>query len=404
MSQKKLKVLIVDDNLLNLKLIQQILIKKLLDWIDVDHLRLASSGKIALGILNDHPIDLVFLDISMPEISGIEVCKILRNKNHLDLLHLCAVTTDLDHWKINLYHDVGMNGVIGKPLKYLDLQFALETCQNNLISNSISQFYFRQYGLAQPIQLASSSFKQNSSNLSATLRPDPKSKFISLNPSSISSKSPSPQSTPPTSLPRRNSLTSHSTITTSSLTSSALPFNPSSQSISHFPALATAPTFSTLKFPQIARHPRRSASMSNSSYQPWFQDQEQDVFAAGFAKAFQAKQTSYQKFTSFYHYHLRNPIKIQSDSTQPQKNSIESNQISNLTLSKKTLLTRRSHPEFHDLLKSQNNHRNPPNSFESRKTKSRDGSPIRPTWQLIQLNLLSCQSVFKSNDLFNEIL
>ena len=40
----------------------------------------ASSGVVALAILERKPIDLVFLDVGMPVMNGVEVYKRVRNK------------------------------------------------------------------------------------------------------------------------------------------------------------------------------------------------------------------------------------------------------------------------------------------------------------------------------------
>ncbi|EFP90600.1 sensitivity to red-light reduced protein, variant 2 [Puccinia graminis f. sp. tritici] len=155
--QVKLKVLIVDDNLLNLRVMKQLLKTKLADFLDLDSLQTADSGFEALDLLRNNDFHLLFLDISMPGISGLEVCRRLRNDSRYSSskLHICAVTTDLADWQVQLYKSIGMDGVIGKPLKNLDLEFALRACldsvlyQNHLETLLPPAFYFRRYGSQQ---------------------------------------------------------------------------------------------------------------------------------------------------------------------------------------------------------------------------------------------------------------
>ncbi|PLW19532.1 hypothetical protein PCANC_09034 [Puccinia coronata f. sp. avenae] len=154
----QLKVLIVDDNTLNLRVMRQLLKTKLSHFLDLDALQTASSGLEALDLLDNYPFHLLFLDISMPGISGLEVCRRLRTGQHPpSKLHICAVTTDLADWQVQLYKDFGMDGVIGKPLKNHDLEFALQACLESIISQPHLDpplqpaFYFLRHGSHQPL-------------------------------------------------------------------------------------------------------------------------------------------------------------------------------------------------------------------------------------------------------------
>ena len=64
-------ILIVDDTVENLDILGELLSKY--DVID------AISGEDALAIVNDEKIDLILLDIMMPNMDGYEVCQRLKN-------------------------------------------------------------------------------------------------------------------------------------------------------------------------------------------------------------------------------------------------------------------------------------------------------------------------------------
>jgi DNA-binding response OmpR family regulator len=64
-------ILVVDDDEMNLKRTKRILEKEY----DVI---LAKSGEEALGKLNDETIDLILLDIAMPEMDGLETFKRMK--------------------------------------------------------------------------------------------------------------------------------------------------------------------------------------------------------------------------------------------------------------------------------------------------------------------------------------
>lgn len=79
-------ILAVDDSIPMQKFIKRILEKHY-------HLILANNTIEALTVLHQEPVDLMLLDISMPGIDGLELCRILRglpNFNHLPIVMLTA--------------------------------------------------------------------------------------------------------------------------------------------------------------------------------------------------------------------------------------------------------------------------------------------------------------------------
>ncbi|KAH9470724.1 hypothetical protein Pst134EA_004648 [Puccinia striiformis f. sp. tritici] len=156
MNELKLNVLVVDDNHLNLRVMRQILRTKLADSLHLDCLQTASSGLEALELIKTSDFNLLFLDISMPGISGLEVCRRLRNDIRHQHIHICAVTTDLADWQVQLYKSYGMDGVIGKPLKSNDLGFALKACQESILNPTRiihPEFYFLRHGAQQVLPI-----------------------------------------------------------------------------------------------------------------------------------------------------------------------------------------------------------------------------------------------------------
>lgn len=64
-------ILVVDDDEMNLKRTKRILEKEY-------NVILAKSGEEALGKLNDETVDLILLDIAMPEMDGLETFKRMK--------------------------------------------------------------------------------------------------------------------------------------------------------------------------------------------------------------------------------------------------------------------------------------------------------------------------------------
>ncbi len=126
MFQTGLKLLVVEDNLLNQKLIFLHLKRHgfIIDF--------AENGKIALQKIDENSYDLVLMDLMMPIMDGLETSvKIRENEkstnNHLKIIGLTANTMDADREKC-LEH--GMDEYMAKPfdldefhkiLKKLDL-------------------------------------------------------------------------------------------------------------------------------------------------------------------------------------------------------------------------------------------------------------------------------------------
>lgn len=54
-------------------------------------IHVAANGKEALDILENNPLDLVFLDIALPDINGVELCRVIRSRySHLKIVGFSA--------------------------------------------------------------------------------------------------------------------------------------------------------------------------------------------------------------------------------------------------------------------------------------------------------------------------
>lgn len=114
------KILAVDDNELNLKLVEQILRTK-----NFQILR-ASNGEEAIAkYLKEQP-DVILLDIRMPGMSGFDVCKKIRNDLKDSLTPIIFVTVENDERIIIECFEVGGNDYIAKPFNYKELIARIE--------------------------------------------------------------------------------------------------------------------------------------------------------------------------------------------------------------------------------------------------------------------------------------
>lgn len=78
----------------------------------------AYSGREALSILRENKIDFVVLDIMMPEIDGLEVCRNIRSEYNIPILLLSARNRDMD--KI-IGLEIGADDYMTKPFSIQEL-------------------------------------------------------------------------------------------------------------------------------------------------------------------------------------------------------------------------------------------------------------------------------------------
>ncbi|MEN6310794.1 MAG: response regulator, partial [Acidobacteriota bacterium] len=78
----------------------------------------AENGEQALRLLNEHEAHLVILDIMLPDLSGLEVCRRIRKERAIPILILSARSEDVD--KI-LGLSTGADDYLTKPFNVLEL-------------------------------------------------------------------------------------------------------------------------------------------------------------------------------------------------------------------------------------------------------------------------------------------
>ena len=83
----------------------------------------AKNGEEALEVLNGGDLpDVIFLDLNMPRMSGIEFLKILKNDERLKYLPTMILTTSENRADLLTCFEIGIAGYIIKPLKYEDYE------------------------------------------------------------------------------------------------------------------------------------------------------------------------------------------------------------------------------------------------------------------------------------------
>lgn len=105
---ERLSILSVDDSITNLELVR-------IAFDEYEHVSItdATNGKQALELLEKDDFDVVLLDISMPEMDGIEVLEKIRANEALKQIPVLMVTADADKEKEALKK--GASDFISKP-------------------------------------------------------------------------------------------------------------------------------------------------------------------------------------------------------------------------------------------------------------------------------------------------
>jgi CheY-like chemotaxis protein len=113
------KILVVDDELLIRKLFEEA-------FSSIGYtVRTAESGEDALKILDKESIHVIFLDLNMPGMNGMELCRRIRNLNPMAIIH--AVTGYASLFEIHACREAGFDDYFIKPVALEELFKAAES-------------------------------------------------------------------------------------------------------------------------------------------------------------------------------------------------------------------------------------------------------------------------------------
>ena len=108
-------ILIVDDNPANVEIFQMRLAANHYDIIT------AMDGEAGLRMARDHLPDLILLDIMMPKIDGIEVCRRLKSDPSLPFMPIIMVTAKADSKDVVVGLEAGGDEYLTKPVDHAAL-------------------------------------------------------------------------------------------------------------------------------------------------------------------------------------------------------------------------------------------------------------------------------------------
>lgn len=124
-----MKILIVDD--------EKLLVKGIKFNFEQEgyQVETAYDGEEAVKLARDKSIDLIVLDLMLPKIDGLEVCRIVREFSNVPIIMLTAKADDMD--KI-MGLDYGADDYMTKPFNILELKARVKAIIRRSVSNNAS--------------------------------------------------------------------------------------------------------------------------------------------------------------------------------------------------------------------------------------------------------------------------
>jgi len=116
----RLRVLYAEDNKTN-----QLVFSKMVKDLPLD-LHIAENGRLAVEAFDALRPDLIFMDVSMPEMDGREATRLIRATAAGRDVPIIALTAHAMQEEIDRIMSAGMNAMLTKPLKKSELLSALQ--------------------------------------------------------------------------------------------------------------------------------------------------------------------------------------------------------------------------------------------------------------------------------------
>lgn len=130
-----LRILVADDNLLNQKLMSRMLAR--LGCVA----QFAADGSEVIEMAEREPYDLIFMDVSMPGISGLDATRSIRARERLSgrpPSRIIALTAGVSEIERRACAEAGMDDFLGKPFKQDGLHAAIRKAEESR-ENEVSE-------------------------------------------------------------------------------------------------------------------------------------------------------------------------------------------------------------------------------------------------------------------------
>ena len=106
------RILVVDDVAVNREILKRRLVRRGFE------IQEACGGREALEIIDSVPVDLVLLDIMMPDVDGLEVVRTVRRTRSAEELPIIMVSAKSFSEDVTHCMELGANGYVTKPVDF----------------------------------------------------------------------------------------------------------------------------------------------------------------------------------------------------------------------------------------------------------------------------------------------
>ncbi len=107
-------ILVVDDSAIIRKMVKKTIS---MSGMEVSSISEAGNGLEALKVLSENWIDLVFADIHMPEMTGVELVEKMSEDNMLVSIPVVIVSSDRSKTQMDRLKELGIRAYIKKPFR-----------------------------------------------------------------------------------------------------------------------------------------------------------------------------------------------------------------------------------------------------------------------------------------------
>ena len=121
----------------------------------------AGDSTGALALITEGGIDAALIDVRMPGVSGIELCRIIRSSPTTESLPVLVVSADVHHHQMTTALHAGADDFLSKPFSRAELATRLETligdrscaARRSAVASRAAMLAARQACLPEPVEI-----------------------------------------------------------------------------------------------------------------------------------------------------------------------------------------------------------------------------------------------------------